>query len=136
MSFFRLPSFIKGKASNAIGSDVIHSTRPTLSLHVPTFGGIMMKPLLDPSDGAVNEPTILAGQVEIHQPGERGVMCSGISIWIEGRWTDMEGQKDKGTSVCYEQQAKVDCPNQGQIWLKPGRQRCACQPTTPPVLTL
>jgi hypothetical protein len=72
----------------------------------------MMKPLLDPSTGAVNTPT-----------AERGLMCKGISVWIEGRWTDVEGGKDKGTSICYRQEAEVDYPEGEHIWLQPGRQR-------------
>jgi hypothetical protein len=123
MSFFRLPSFISAKARDNNASNAYDDTKPTLSLHVPTFGGVMMKPLLDPSTGAVNTPTILAGQVEINQPAERGLMCKGISVWIEGRWTDVEGGKDKGTSICYRQEAEVDCPEGEQVWLKPGRQR-------------
>jgi hypothetical protein len=83
----------------------------------------MMKPLSDPSIGAVNTPTILAGQVELHQPAAIGLMCSGISVWFEGRWTDVEAGKDKGTSICYRQEAEVDCPEGGQVWLQPGRQR-------------
>jgi hypothetical protein len=123
MSFFRLPSFISGKSRVATAVDVAGDAGPTLSLHVPTFGGLVMKPLLDLTDGAFHEPTILAGQVEIHQPEERGLMCNGISVWIEARWTDIEGQKEKGSSVCFEQKAKVDCTDQGPIWLQPGRQR-------------
>jgi hypothetical protein len=123
MSFFRLPSFISGKAREDTPPDVTGGVGPILSLHVPTFGGLMMKPLLDPSNGTVNTPTILAGQVEIHQPSERGVLCSGLSVWIEGRWTDMEGGKDKGTSICFRQEAELDHPEAGQLWLRPGRQR-------------
>jgi hypothetical protein len=123
MSFFRLPSFISGKSRDDTATGTGDTAGPTLSLHVPSFGGVMMKPLLDPSAGAVNTPTILAGQVEIYQPAERGLMCKGISVWIEGRWTDVEGGKDKGTSICYRQEAEVDCPEEGQMWLQPGRQR-------------
>jgi hypothetical protein len=122
MTFFRLPSFISGKSRDDTATGT-GDTGPTLSLHVPSFGGVMMKPLLDPSTGVVNTPTILAGQVEIYQPAERGLMCKRISVWIEGRWTDVEGGKDKGTSICYRQEAEVDCPEGEQVWLQPGRQR-------------
>ena len=123
MSFFRLPSFISGKARDVTTTDISDETRATLSLHVPTFGGVMMKPLLDPSTGAINTPTILAGQVEINQPAESGLLCKGISVWIEARWTDVEGGKDKGISVCFKQEAEIDCPEGDQLWLQPGRQR-------------
>jgi len=140
MSFFRLPAFISGKVRAESTSDAAGDAGPTISLHVPTFGGVMMQPLLDPADGSTSNPTILAGQVEIHQPGERGLMCSGIRVWLEARWTDVEeekikgttigyrwtsvgGEKIKGTTVCYEQEAEVECPDGGQIWLPLGRHR-------------
>jgi hypothetical protein len=123
MSFLRLPAFGRGKARQDRLASFDDVARPTLSLHVPTFGGIIMKPLLSPIDGANQESTILAGQAEIQLATEHGVLCSGISIWLEGRWTDVEGKKDKGSSVCFEQRAVVDCPDSGRIWLQPGRQR-------------
>jgi len=82
-----------------------------------------MKPLLHLEDGGVNDPTILAGQVEINQPAEHGIMCNGMSVWIEGRWTDVEGEKDKGTTICFRQEAEVSGIGQGPTWLQPGRQR-------------
>lgn len=123
MSFLRLPSFGRGKARSDTAPSVADNTRPTLSLHVPAFGGVMMKPLSDPSGSTFNEPTVLAGQLEVHLPTEHGMMCRGLSAWIEGRWTDVEGKKDKGSTVCYEQKAVIDCSDQEPLWLEPGRQR-------------
>lgn len=123
MSFLRFPSFGRGKGRDDTTPNDVLDARPTLRLHVPTFGGIVMKPLLNLVDGAAHEPTILAGQAEIELASEHDVMCSGISVWLEARWTDVEGLKDKGSSVCFEQRADVDCPDSGEIRLRPGRQR-------------
>lgn len=82
-----------------------------------------MKPLSDPSGSTVNEPTILAGQVEIYLPTDHGFICKGLSVWIEARWIDVEGKKDKGRTVCWEQKAVIDCSDHEPFWLEPGRQR-------------
>lgn len=120
MSFFRFSHSSGSKSRDVKAAD---NGRPTLKLHVPAFGGIVMKPILVTPEGPVADPTVLAGQLEIHVPGKNGIMCSGLSVWLEGRWTDVEGKKDKGTSVCFEQKAAVDCPDQGRIRLRPGSQR-------------
>lgn len=86
-----------------------------------------MKSLLNPSTGAINTPTILAGEVEIHQGAEFGLMCSALLVWIEGRWTDVEGGKDKGTSICYRLKAEVECFEGARLWLQPGKQRQVIQ---------
>lgn len=122
MSSSRFFPFKRGKPSNDVTPSALDDAKPTLNLHVPAFGGVVMKPVSDL--GGRNDPTILAGQVEIHLPTRQGLMCRDLLIWIEGRWTDVEGKKDKGTTVCFEQKAEIDLPeNREHVWLRPGRQR-------------
>lgn len=124
MSFLKISPFNRGKARETPLHSTDLASQPTLSLHVPAFGGMVMKPVsLLP--GAVNDDTVLTGQLEVDLPAsyEDGMLCGGVSVWIEKRWTDLEGQREKGNIVCYNQQAVVESGSGQGIWLRPGTQR-------------
>lgn len=108
--------FNRGTRRNRIESDVV---RPTLSLHVPAFGGIVMKPI------SLQEDTFLTGQLEVEMPTvyQDGLDCEGLSVWLEGRWTDLEDDREKGTTVCFQQIAVVDVAQDQSLRLWPGTQR-------------
>jgi len=85
---------------------------------------MIMKPVSS-LPGSITEDTVLAGQIEVDLSGVHkfGMVCGGLSVWLEGRWTDLEGSREKGTIVCYKQRAVVETGREKEIWLQPGTQR-------------
>jgi hypothetical protein len=86
---------------------------------------MVMNPISPFEAGSVEEHTNLTGQIEVDLPAahNQGMNCGRLSVWLEGRWTDLEGDKQKGSIVCFERKGEVEVDQVQGLCLQPGTQR-------------
>lgn len=84
-----------------------------------------MNPVVLGPEGFVSEDTIYTGELQVNVPTTNalGMMCSGLSVRLEARWTDLEREKDKGTTIIHECEAFFDSEFGTETWLPPGLRR-------------